>query len=220
MRRITWLVFLEALVVIGVLMGCKPDEPRVSPNQSPLLSPLPTPVALPSPRATRYPTIMAELVILPTPIATPGPWIRVTSSGGYTGPVAPTVAPGREIPLTPGPSPTLPPRVQPFGTNGVLVNLQSGSAPVSVHVGQQLFVKEPTVSLAAEGWDVTYDATVLELGTNINLSRPPAIGWTWTIRQSGTTVITFQTKVPPCVSPPACLEMPYWRTTLTLQILP
>ncbi len=213
------------MIAIAVLAGCKPEGPRASPNQSPLLSPLPTIAVPPTPATTIYPTIVVSYVILPTPIATPGQWMvhhnpTITSSGAYTSDASKwsTVV---VVPWTPGPSPTPLPQVHPFGTNGVRVDLRPINEPVLVHVGQQLVVKASpdAESFAYTGWDVIYDATVLQLAANVDLTRPPAIGWMWLMRSTGTTTITFKIKVPLCTTQP-CPDFPSYRSDLVLQISP
>ena len=202
------------------MTGCKPEQPRASTNLSPLVSPLSTVVPLPV--ATAYPTKVIRVESLPTPLATPGQGIVMTvtvPSGGYTG-GASTWITKEVVPGTIAPTPTFLPQVQPFGANGVLVNLRPSNEPVSVRVGQQLVIKEPATSRANEGWNITYDPTVLQLAANVNLSTPSTNGWRWTVRQTGTTTITFQTKVPPCTTPPVCPDMPFARFTLVLQISP
>jgi hypothetical protein len=218
MRRLTFLVFLVMIIAVTLLTGCKPEQSRVSPNRSPILSPLATPIAVvPLSVATTYPTFTVNIAG-PTLWATAGPSIVVTASSRYTG----TIAPVKEVVVWGTPTITLvaPPQVQPFGANGVLVNLQPLNESVLVRVGQQLIVKEPTLAVAQEGWDVTYDATILDLVKTVNPNRPPTDGWMWTVRQTGMTTITFQTKVPPCVTPPNCPALPIWRTILVLQSLP
>lgn len=219
MRRITFVIVLGALIVMVLLASCKPAGPRGSPNQSPLLSPLPTVTVPPTPPTTIYPTIVVSYVILPTPTAIPGPRTIITASGGYTGhvPTSTVVI----VPWTPGPSPTPLPQVHPFGANGVQVDLRPINETVPIHVGQQLVVKASpdAESFAYTGWDVVYDATVLQLAADVNLTRPPAIGWMWLVRNTGTTTITFKTKVSPCTIQP-CPDFTSYRADLVLQISP
>ncbi len=219
MQRLTSAILFGILAIL-VFVGCKSEESHASTNLSPIHSPLPTIAVTPRPGSTIFPTRMITYVILPTPNATPGPWVTVNPPPGQ-GPGGTSIAITKVVVLgTLEPTPTILPLVQPFGTNGLLVNLRPNSEPVLAHVGQQLVVKEPAVSLANQGWNVIYDPTILQLAANVNLTRPSAEGWKWTIQRPGTITITFQTKVPPCTTPPHCPDFPFYRNTLVLQVSP
>ncbi len=205
-----------------VLTSCKPEQSRSGPDQSPLLSPFPTSiqptaVAIPLPVPTSYPTIVVYVTGPTTGTrATSSPGITVTASGH-----GPTVVPLGPSVLTLEPSPTLPPEVQALGPNGVLVSLRSINEVVPVHVGEQVEVKaSPDAQGAAyAGWNVTCDTTLLEFAPSVNLKNPTDTGWIWTMRQTATTTITFQTISPPCNTPP-CPAQVSWGTILVLQISP
>ena len=89
---------------------------------------------------------------------------------------------------------------------------------VTIKVGQKLVAVPPLVGM---GWNVEYDSTKLELAPGLDVSAPPAEGWSWTALKSGTTEIRFSSKVPPCDNKnQPCPDMPSFQAVLLIEIDP
>lgn len=149
------------------------------------------------------------VTVMPTPDSTQ-PVATVGTSNTSVTAVPVTVG-------TPQPSPTdIPLQI---GGDVITAHLPF-NMPITMQVGQMLVVIPPP-SQGEFGWDVVYDKTVITLDPQTDPSKPSQNGWVWTTITTGTTIITFASKIPPC-TPTAqpCIKMPSVEANLTLNISP
>jgi len=115
---------------------------------------------------------------------------------------------------------TTPTQSSVYASSGLMVTVDLASfsnAPVLLIVNQKLVVVPP-MGWGSQGWDVTYDAQLLQLDSQIDAQHPPSTGWAWTPKSKGQTTIIIGSIPDPClkVTPPC--SKPIFGAILNVQI--
>ena len=137
----------------------------------------------------------------------------VTSQAGTSIPPA-TVVRATVANVSPTPPATA------YASSGLTVTVDLtgfSGAPILLRPSQRLQVVAPA-AWGTLGWDVMYDPHFLELGPQIDVSRPLDTGWIWIPQRDGQTTIVISSVPDPCLKANPPCSVPVFGATLEVQI--
>ncbi len=162
--------------------------------------------------ATQQSRVPSELTRIAQATASLPPGTIAASGSGSSAPGSTSAAQKGNIPS----STSAHPRAGITQTQGLTTVVAPVESSVQIRKGDKLAIIPP---IDGQAWDVSFDPTVVELGTGMDPSHVPTTGLVFIARGTGSTDIHFVTKTWPCdPKTQPCPGIPSYQFSISISV--